>query len=102
MQALGQKYMGIRPQSHKDEMFRDTSIHVDEGHPVPISNFLNAQCKFRIDVVRSFSLIEFRLPRDRNWNSCTDFQSCPRYWVVELVGSVFGVRIYRLLPTQQV
>ena len=42
--ALGQKYMGIRPQHHQDEMFRDTSIHVDKDtHPVPVSNFLNAQ-----------------------------------------------------------
>ena len=41
----GQKYMGIRPESHKDEMFRDTSIHLDaEDHAVPVTNFLNAQC----------------------------------------------------------
>ena len=45
VKALGQKYMGVRPQTHRDEMFRDTSIHTDGGHPVPISNFLNAQCK---------------------------------------------------------
>lgn len=46
---LGQKYMGIRPQSHADEMFKETSIH-EEGsdHTVPVSNFLNAQCKFHI------------------------------------------------------
>lgn len=41
--ALGQKYMGIRPQTHVDEMFRDTSIHEEDSHPVPVSNFLNAQ-----------------------------------------------------------
>ncbi|KAF4635134.1 hypothetical protein G7Y89_g2969 [Cudoniella acicularis] len=41
---LGQKYMGIRPQSHVDEMFKDTAIHAEKGaHPVPVSNFLNAQ-----------------------------------------------------------
>jgi len=41
---LGQKYMGIRPQSHADEMFKDTSLHADNGdHIVPVSNFLNAQ-----------------------------------------------------------
>lgn len=40
----GQKLMGVRPESHKEEMFRDTSIHLDEtSHPVPVSNFLNAQ-----------------------------------------------------------
>ena len=46
VKALGQKYMGIRPESHRDEMFKDTSIHADkgDGHPVPVSNFLNAQC----------------------------------------------------------
>ena len=45
----GQKYMGIRPSSHREEMFRDTSIHEDEAsHPVPVSNFLNAQCRFAI------------------------------------------------------
>ena len=49
--ALYQKYadqktMGIRPEQHAEEMFKDTSIHTDgENHPVPVSNFLNAQCK---------------------------------------------------------
>ena len=54
VQALGQKYMGVRPQNHKDEMFRDTSIHQDAAHPVPVSNFLNAQCKWHAS--RLFSL----------------------------------------------
>lgn len=41
----GQKFMGIRPDSHKEEMFKETSIHLDkDDHPVPVSNFLNAQC----------------------------------------------------------
>jgi saccharopepsin len=41
---LGQKYMGIRPQSHIDEMFKDTAIHDNKGdHRVPVSNFMNAQ-----------------------------------------------------------
>ena len=45
---LGQKYMGIRPQSHSDEMFRDTRFHDQKGdHAVPVSNFLNAQCEYR-------------------------------------------------------
>lgn len=42
----GQKFIGIRPGAHEDEMFRDTSIHLDQDHPVPVSNFLNAQCLF--------------------------------------------------------
>jgi len=39
---LGQKYMGVRPQSHAEEMFKETSVHED-GHIVPVANFLNAQ-----------------------------------------------------------
>ncbi|KAL2039565.1 hypothetical protein N7G274_007837 [Stereocaulon virgatum] len=40
----GQRFMGVRPDTHRDEMFKDTSIHLDKsGHPVPVSNFLNAQ-----------------------------------------------------------
>merc|ERR1712093_893012 len=36
--------MGIRPQSHADEMFKEPSIHEDKaGHSVPVSSFLNAQ-----------------------------------------------------------
>ena len=46
VKALGQKYMGVRPDAHRDEMFRDTSIHADRGHPLPVSNFLNAQCTY--------------------------------------------------------
>ncbi|RYO73890.1 hypothetical protein DL766_009248 [Monosporascus sp. MC13-8B] len=43
LRGLGQKYMGTRPQSHRDAIFQDTSIHVDGNHPVPITNFMNAQ-----------------------------------------------------------
>ncbi|KAK5131173.1 Vacuolar protease A [Meristemomyces frigidus] len=43
MQALGQKYMGIRPQRNVEEMFKETSIKPQKGHPVAVSNFLNAQ-----------------------------------------------------------
>jgi len=41
---LGQKYMGIRPQSHIDEMLKDTAVpDTKSDHSVPVSNFLNAQ-----------------------------------------------------------
>ncbi|RYP04786.1 hypothetical protein DL764_004239 [Monosporascus ibericus] len=43
LRGLGQKYMGARPQNHRDAIFQDTSIHVDGNHPVPITNFMNAQ-----------------------------------------------------------
>jgi len=43
VERLGQKYMGVRPQNHVSEMFKETSIHPEDGHPVPVSNFLNAQ-----------------------------------------------------------
>jgi saccharopepsin len=41
---LGQKYMGIRPEGHAEEMFKHQSIDIDgHDHTVPVSNFLNAQ-----------------------------------------------------------
>ncbi|KAI9773401.1 MAG: Vacuolar protease A [Geoglossum simile] len=44
VRALGQKYMGIRPQAHIGELFKDAPIQPDKaGHPLPVSNFLNAQ-----------------------------------------------------------
>lgn len=41
--ALGQKYLGHRSAGLSEEPLRDTSIHPDHEHPVPVSNFLNAQ-----------------------------------------------------------
>lgn len=43
MERLSQKYMGIRPDNHVDAMFKDTSVHVGGNHPVPVTNFMNAQ-----------------------------------------------------------
>ena len=43
MRGLGQKYMGIRPQAHAEQMFKEQSYHADKGHPVAVDNFLNAQ-----------------------------------------------------------
>lgn len=40
--ALGQKYLGICRTTHLEEVFK-ASIHADGDHPVPVSNFLNAQ-----------------------------------------------------------
>merc|ERR1712169_24563 len=43
MQALGQKNMGVRPQRNMEEMFKEQSFKPEKGHPVAVSNFLNAQ-----------------------------------------------------------
>jgi len=49
--ALGQKYMGpSAKQIQQEEMFKDTSIHLDGSHPVPISNFMNAQYFSEIEI----------------------------------------------------
>lgn len=45
VQHLGQKYTGLRPESHTQAMFKATDAQVTGNHPVPISNFMNAQCK---------------------------------------------------------
>lgn len=51
LRGLGQKYMGVRPQSHESEMFKETSVHLDkDGHPLPVQNFLNAQYFAEISV----------------------------------------------------
>ena len=44
----GQRYMGVRPDTHREEMFKETSIHLDDDHAVPVSNFLNAQCSYTL------------------------------------------------------
>ncbi|KAK0625269.1 vacuolar protease A precursor [Bombardia bombarda] len=43
MQHLGQKYMGVRPETHADAVFKGMTADVKGNHPVPISNFMNAQ-----------------------------------------------------------
>ncbi|KAK2754011.1 Vacuolar protease A [Arachnomyces sp. PD_36] len=50
VRSLGQKYMGIRPSMHEEELFRDTSIHTDKGHDVLVDNFLNAQYFSEINI----------------------------------------------------
>ena len=45
VRALGQKYMGNRPNAHMGGSFKDASIQPDKGgHQLPVDNFLNAQC----------------------------------------------------------
>ena len=46
VQQLGQKYMGTRSrQSHSDAVWKGMMPEPMGSHPVPISNFMNAQCK---------------------------------------------------------
>jgi saccharopepsin len=42
VRSLGQKYMGIHP-SEQEELFQDTSLKGNDGHDIPVDNFLNAQ-----------------------------------------------------------
>jgi len=43
VQHLGQKYLGARPASRADVMFNSPPPKALAGHPVPVSNFMNAQ-----------------------------------------------------------
>ncbi|TGJ81865.1 hypothetical protein E0Z10_g6883 [Xylaria hypoxylon] len=43
IRGLGQKYMGARPDSHAEAVFQGGNMHMDKDHPLPISNFMNAQ-----------------------------------------------------------
>lgn len=46
IQSLGQKYMGsARPSTAADYMFKSNVAKTDGVHPVPVSNFMNAQCE---------------------------------------------------------
>ncbi|KAK5995526.1 Vacuolar protease A [Cladobotryum mycophilum] len=49
-QALGQKYLGVRPQGRADFMFNNKLPQVQGGHPVPVTNFMNAQYFSEIQV----------------------------------------------------
>lgn len=44
VRALGQKYMGIRPNIH-NELLQETPINDLSRHDVLVDNFMNAQCK---------------------------------------------------------
>ncbi|KAL7271545.1 aspartic proteinase precursor [Rhizina undulata] len=43
LRSLGQKYMGIRPEKHSEEMFNVEDMTANGGHAIPVNNFLNAQ-----------------------------------------------------------
>ncbi|KAI0195218.1 vacuolar protease A-like protein [Xylaria flabelliformis] len=43
LRGLGQKYLGVRPDSHSDAIFQGANMHIEKDHPLPISNFMNAQ-----------------------------------------------------------
>ncbi|KAI3316830.1 aspartic peptidase domain-containing protein, partial [Xylariaceae sp. AK1471] len=43
MRGLGQKYLGVRPDAHAEAVFQGGNMHTEKDHPLPISNFMNAQ-----------------------------------------------------------
>lgn len=43
MRHLGRKYAGLKTDSHAQAVFKETSVHASANHPVPITNFMNAQ-----------------------------------------------------------
>ncbi|KAK2591603.1 aspartic proteinase precursor [Conoideocrella luteorostrata] len=43
VQHLGQKYLGARPQSRAEVMFNTQAAQPQGNHPVPVTNFMNAQ-----------------------------------------------------------
>jgi len=51
MKHLGQKYLGIRPSQHEEQMFKTEDFETEGyGHSVPINNFLNAQYFSEIEI----------------------------------------------------
>lgn len=43
VRGLTQKYMGSRPETHVDAVFNTEVASVEANHPIPVSNFMNAQ-----------------------------------------------------------
>ncbi|KAI1193057.1 aspartic peptidase domain-containing protein [Nemania serpens] len=43
IRGLGQKYLGARPETHAQAVFQGGNTHISKDHPLPISNFMNAQ-----------------------------------------------------------
>ncbi len=94
----GQKFMGVRPEQHKEEMFKETSIHLDkDDHPVPVSNFLNAQCLYFSHYLKTHRLIAARFFRNRDWYTASNLQGRPRHRLFQPLGPVDRVWFHRLL-----
>lgn len=49
MRHLSQKYLGLRPNRHLESMFVGPQIQGGGAHPLPVSNFMNAQCMFLVE-----------------------------------------------------
>lgn len=48
LKYAGQNVMHHYPKQRVEEIFKDTSIHDSKaGHPISVSNFLNAQCRLQ-------------------------------------------------------
>ncbi|KAI1187535.1 aspartic peptidase domain-containing protein [Nemania serpens] len=43
IRGLGQKYLGARPETHAQAVFQGGNTQMSKDHPLPISNFMNAQ-----------------------------------------------------------
>ena len=87
MAGLKQKYSqqhmnGFKPESHMQAAFKAPYI-ADGSHPVPVSNFLNAQCKSQkacaLPNIVWRMLTGSRLLRDLSRNAPSDLQGCPRH-----------------------
>lgn len=78
VRGLGQKYMGIRPETHAKEMFKELSYHAESGHPVAVDNFLNAQCKPTAPLIalwcKANLMLPLRLFRDCHWKPAARVQ----------------------------
>jgi hypothetical protein len=92
---------GLKPQSHMEAALKAPYI-ADGTHPVPISNFLNAQCTCQSSPCSVAKANRPRLLRDLSRYSSPDVQGHSRHWKLQPLGSLAELQLDCLLPSHQV
>jgi len=52
VRALGHKYSQKFMNAETEDIFKHTAIDIDDHYDVPVENFLNAQCKSQLSIIK--------------------------------------------------
>jgi len=99
VEHLKQKYMGLRGDSKSQSNVADGQVTIDgSGHPLPLTNFLNAQCTLSLD----YRSCLFRLCYSRTRDTAPGIQGRSWHRKFQPLGSFHKMYLHRMFPTQQV